>query len=199
MCRESGTENIRDLFFLLPGIIRTALPGLEPGFIPLGFSFPVRLKGNRLRIASKARNYQVYEHMTPWQIAGLDYNVPDPYASALMALREAGKQCGAPVGVFGAVALQIVTGLEYLHEKSDLDVIIPGTDELSVRQFWREVRNISLQFQLVIDGEVLIQKIGYVKLSELVSTSSTVLVKGGRVSGLMPMNKVWQAIAASSV
>ena len=81
------------------------------------------------------------------------------------------------LGVYGACALQLVTGLSYLHDRSDLDLIIRGEPIDGLRRINGMLAALESELGLAIDVEVLLGGGGAVKLKEFCSRQKTVLAK----------------------
>lgn len=185
----------RDLFPLLPGICRTRPPDLEAGLAALGFSFPIREGEGRIRLSAQAPEGEIVRLITPWEIPGLGDSLPAPWADALKELAEEADALGLSLGVFGSAALQAVTGLPYLHARSDLDVLLAAAPADQMRRFYRALVRLSEGWGLGVDAELMLGESRYVKLSELMGGSKTILAKGGPVPRLLSSQLIWDTMA----
>ena len=152
-------------------------PLADAQLICIGFSSPKIIDGVRLRISSMVPSDCIIKHITPFDVVEFDKKKL-PCGELLEKLIETGRNYNIKVGCFGAVAMQLATGLPYLHEKSDLDVYLRGEGrrrDLSL--FFVRLSELEEQFNITIDAEI--EYFGYgVKLKELFATGNTVLAKG---------------------
>ena len=144
----------------------------------LGFSFPEIIDGSRLRIGTSVSPDYVTKHITPFDVAKYDLSA-FPFRDALLELLDESKKHRVQLGCFGAAALQLVTGLPYLREKSDLDIYLRryGTKE-ELDAFFNGLLAIEKKFKIVIDAEIEVLTQYGVKLKEMYTTCETVLGKG---------------------
>ena len=185
-----------EYFFRLPGICRTRPSDLSPALAALGYSFPIRTGETRVRVATQAPVDEIVKIITPWEVPGLLGHLPQPYLGVLTGLVQCAKDEGIQFGMFGSAALQAVTGLPYLHSQSDLDVVIAAAPPEQVRMFYQHLTRISRQSDVRIDGELMLHETCYVKLSELMGGSKTVLAKGADQPALLSSQSIWDTMAA---
>ncbi len=169
---------------VIPAIVRRrALCDTQS--VGVGFSFPQKLRGNRLRYATSVGYADIQQVITPWQIitpARLDGK---PYGEPLNCLLEsAGKLSSVHgrIGVYGATALEMVTGLPYVDSESDIDLVVEGytLDELHALKDIMEAISLSATQhpkKVIFDTEVIVEKQWGIKLKELTSSQKTVLAK----------------------
>ncbi len=169
-----GSEGVR----LIPGIVRREEVEPVPGMIPVGFASPWRLDGNRLRIAAFVPPQSVQALITPWQVLNRPFIARTPCLKALAEIVAVAGGLKLEMGVWGSAALEIFTGLEYTHEKSDLDLLL-GVSSVEVLRFLNEQAvDIANKWNTRVDFEIELPS-GYgVKLLELFSQTHTVLAKG---------------------
>lgn len=153
---------------------------VAPGaLIPVGISLPVRQGGGRWRMASQVPFHEVVETISAIEAAEMCVERRLAFGGLVEELICQVPRYGAVVGVFGSAALEAVTGLPYCHANSDLDVILlpqKGVDLLALGKLFRCLEE---KWGFHIDGEIAIDQNKYGKLSELLSGSDTILVKGG--------------------
>jgi phosphoribosyl-dephospho-CoA transferase len=160
----------------IPAIVRRQ-ESKGDDLIFIGFSFPKIIDGTRLRLSSKVPADFVIKHKTPFDV--LEYDIDRlPDGEAIKTLVEAGKNYHTQIGLFGSAALQLVTGLPYREEKSDLDIYLrhKGNDQ-ELALFYQRLILIEGQFGLGIDAEIEYMEYG-VKIKELFGKGKTVLGKG---------------------
>lgn len=197
--RERGRpedERWRELFFTLPGICRAPAEKPGDGMAALGFSTPVRAEGNRVRFASHAPREEILRIVTPWEIPRLLARLPGPSGPALESLDSAAREREISLGIFGSAALQAVTGYEYLHAQSDLDVVITPASREELREFYEALKDIARWYGRRIDAELKLSETCYIKLHELMSGTKTILAKGTAVPRLLSSQSIWDAMTA---
>jgi phosphoribosyl-dephospho-CoA transferase len=161
----------------IPAIVRRQETA-ENGYICVGFSFPVMIDGMRLRISSIVPLDCIIGHFTPFDAAQLNREgLPDK--EAVRALMDAGNEYHTRVGLFGSAALQLVTGLPYRQENSDLDIyLLHQGSARDLTRFYQRLTVIEEQFGINIDAEIECHGEYGVKLKELFGSGKTVLAKG---------------------
>ena len=160
----------------LPGIVRRG--GRNNGAIPLGFCFPLRWQGQRLRLAAEAPLSAITRHLTPEQTACLPIAGGSHPIRAFNALRQEWRWPEIQLGVWGSVAQEIVTPWQWTDADSDLDIrLIPGA-LAGLSECQERLCNIERQFQLRIDGEIGLADGYAINIKEWFSGSATLLAKG---------------------
>ncbi len=145
------------------------------GLLRIGFSYPVLQGSSRCRIASDVDARFVEEAISPWVITTKAEKVfQDVYVVNALA-----RQYGIACGIFGAAAMEIETGLPYLHRNSDLDVVIKCTNQKPLKAFYTDLLSKEQEYSFRADVELQLSEQYYCKLKELFATQHTVLCKGG--------------------
>ena len=173
----AGTR-MADMFagFRLPVIVRRHSACDQTG-IGVGISFPHRENGQRLRFAAAVMPREITEVISPYAIADKHFETLAPPLSALRKIKEIGCVQPGNLGIYGASALQVVTGLRYLHAQSDLDLIIRGETIESLININSVLSALETEMGVKIDVEIVLGDSGEVKMKELLSHQKTVLVK----------------------
>ena len=193
---EVNEKEIEGLIFYtpqIPAIVRrnetSGTKGTQgtatDNLLHIGFSSPRIIDGVRLRIASKVPPDCVTDRKTPFDVINhyIDLIKYDkkilPHSEILEALMNAGDKYNTQVGCFGSAALQLVTGLGYLRENSDLDIYLNhhGSRQ-DLEQFFTQLLSFEKQFSVIIDAEFEYQGIYGVKIKEFFAPGKTVLGKG---------------------
>jgi malonate decarboxylase holo-[acyl-carrier-protein] synthase len=160
----------------IPAIVRRH-SCCDQGGIGVGISFPVHEDGQRLRFAAAVMPAEIEEVMTPYVLADQAVESSLPPLRALRKIRDLGLTQPGNLGVYGAVALQMVTRMRYVHDRSDLDLVIRRESIDTLRRFDRRLPALESENDIKIDVEVVLGDVGEVKLKELCSQQKTVLVK----------------------
>jgi phosphoribosyl-dephospho-CoA transferase len=152
-----------------PLVVRRAACGDEAGTIPLGLPLPRALGKRRLATALRPCAIDAVAPPTPlWMARSAAPANWKPAIDALLAL-------DPDVRTFGSLAWQRLTGLAYLGEDSDLDLLwdLPEADRLN--GLLEAIAAIERQAPMRLDGEVL-GRAGGVNWREL-EAGGEVLVK----------------------
>ena len=168
---------IKELFSaeqLIPGIVRRA-EELTDKLIPLGFVHPKRLAGNRLRVASFSEVSAIEKFCTPYQVLQQEIKLHNRCLQCLREIVLLSNQYQLEIGVLGSAALELVTGLRYTDNNSDLDLLIKPAAGEKIKDFYKAAQNIGKDIN--IDLELALPN-GYgIKVAELFRDTQTVLGK----------------------
>ncbi|HED1419665.1 TPA: malonate decarboxylase holo-[acyl-carrier-protein] synthase [Kluyvera georgiana] len=160
----------------LPGIVRRGEHNIED--VPLGFCFPIRWHGLRLRLASGAPVDAIVSYSTPEQTASLPVADTTCATRAFNTLRQAWRWPDLHLGVWGSVALEIMTPWQWTDSESDLDIHFAPTSLDDLTECQTTLNRIEQKFQLRIDGEIYLSDGYAINIKEWFSGSSTLLAKG---------------------
>lgn len=162
----------------IPGIVRREDGKQIPDAIPVGFSSPFRIDGNRLRIAGFVQKKEVIQVVSPFEVIGQDFAPRTPCLKALVEILPLAAELKLKLGVWGSAALEIFTGLKYTDEVSDLDLLVGMNGIDRIRTFSDKLSEVAKEFHCNLDAELDLD-VGYgVKVSELFMDSEMVLAKG---------------------
>ena len=178
----------------IPAICTGRQDELERGRLRIGLSYPMKANGARHRIVSYILPDEVSSVRTPWSAAHTGKPLPEPFASIAKELEDIATSCGIAFGLFGAAALQRVTGLPYLHEGSDIDIVLCCMGENDLIRFASLMQEIERKSKIRIDAEVLLDPHSGVKLKELLGGQATVLVKSSGEPKLLSRRAAWDAV-----
>lgn len=178
-------DNFRKLILdnLLPGIVRREETDnskrsnyyKDDEHVFIGFVYPYTIDGRRLRFASSVPGDTITKMITPYEIPNFQYESRTPSLSALSKIKE-----NFEVGVWGSTSLEIVTGMQYTHNMSDLDLIVKNYSDEELIDLLSLCKKIESEMKIKIDVEVTL-KSGYgINLKEYASKSDTLLGKGLR-------------------
>lgn len=172
-----NNEHLEELFSLMGNCIPAIVCRQESRseeWIEVGLSSFRRSDNSRLRVRTRVPLNQIEEVVTPFSVmekaaqAAAEGSVP----SKLLRLAE---QNRLSIGLYGSYAMQTVTGLPYVSDSSDLDILLQG-EYPDINSFSKALDGITGGIR--VDAEVRLSN-GYdVKLTEFLSRSQTVLGKG---------------------
>jgi phosphoribosyl-dephospho-CoA transferase len=182
----------------IPGIVRREEGAVPPGCVPLGFSDPVFNGEGRLRIAAFARVEEIVGVMSPYEIPSLPAPRSTPCTRALATAEDHAHSLGLVLGVWGSVAMEMVTRLPFIRDGSDLDLIVAEAPRFRLSRFLTQVLALENRFGLRIDVEVDLANGFGVQLKELLGPGRTVLGKSFTGVALLSRGRILEELESSS-
>ncbi|MDY4920208.1 MAG: malonate decarboxylase holo-[acyl-carrier-protein] synthase [Phascolarctobacterium sp.] len=172
-------ELVRDVLqgsYDVPGFIRRS--DERPDELAIGFVHHRRLQGNRIRIAAFTDMQDIEAIMSPYEVIERRAFAVEQQTlciSTIVSLYKMAEDFGLQVGVLGSAALELVTGLPYTDEASDVDLLLKPAPYDKLLDFYRTAKEnfkgIPMDFELDLPN-------GYgVKLAEVFMDTRTVLGK----------------------
>lgn len=160
----------------IPGFVRRSDDKSDA--VPIGFVHHKRIDGNRIRIGAFTSVDDIVTVMTPYEVMqrkAFAYEAKTPCIEVVSKLYALSEVFDLQVGVLGSAALELVTGLPYTDENSDIDLVIKPAPYNRLLQFYRAAQasfgTINMDFELDLPN-------GYgVKLAEVFMDTQTVLGK----------------------
>ena len=113
--------------------------------------------------------------------------------------KQLGESLRLRLGLFGATALCAVTGYNYLHEGSDIDLLLDTAPREAICEFAKLASELEKSSNVRCDIEFKFAPWQYLKLKELLSDQNTVLVKGGEVPELLLCRTVWETLQSADI
>ena len=113
-----------------PAIVRRADVGLAPGHVSLGIALPPTAAGVKGRIALNALTADVARSTAPLALADAVEAAPQCWRPALDALAE--RSAGIALRAYGSLAMQAITGQQYVSPTSDIDLLFFPSDRESL-------------------------------------------------------------------
>lgn len=160
------------------------------GLLQLGLSLPLKQQRKRLTIHVDRR--AVARIDAPLTIARCCSRLPVAEADVLRRLAERAAACSARLGVFGSLAWEALSGEDYRHADSDIDLIC---DVETLPQFdavLAALQQAADQLSCRLDGEIRFPDGNAVAWREvaaqLKNPAALVLVKGPHEVGLQPVH-----------
>lgn len=183
----------------VPAIVRREEKLLAHEMIPVGFSSPCYGSEGRLRIAAFARAEEIVQVTTPYDLLAREITPPrNSCTTALGFCRESARVLGLVLGVWGSVALELYTGMQYTHDGSDLDLLVAAAPREILAAFLSKITAIENHFGLRIDAEVDLAS-GYgVHLKELFGSGRTILGKSQTDVVLLSRDQVLAELLAET-
>lgn len=158
------------------------MPG-EPFGVPLGLPLPPFAGKRRLAFVMRLDDVAATYRPPPLRLAS--WSAPRAWRPTLDALGELAAAHAVDVRIFGSLAWQILTGLGYLTEGSDLDLLLHvrrGTDLTGLTE---GLSAIEAQAPMRLDGELVRGDGAAVNWREFHAGSQELLMKTMRGVGLI--------------
>lgn len=157
-----------------PLIVRRRMPG-EGGGLPLGLPLPP-WAGKR-RIALLMQPESVVSVSPLPELSDVMESAPSAWRACLQELLETAGKYSVDTRVFGSLAWQWLTGLDYLRPGSDLDLVwtLPRRDR--IHPFLAELADIESRAPMRLDGELVREDGAGVNWRELHAGSAELALK----------------------
>ncbi|MBB2961062.1 malonate decarboxylase holo-[acyl-carrier-protein] synthase [Methylobacterium sp. R2-1] len=158
-----------------PVILRRWHPGEEAELVPVGLPLPPRDGKRRIGLALLPEGVRPRR---PVLLAEARGACPPAWAATLEAVIALGERHGLSPRPFGSLLWQSLTGLPYLSEQSDLDLLWPISGAVPPALL-DGLAETEAQAPMRLDGEILLSDSGGVNWRELhaAAPGDTVLVK----------------------
>ena len=168
--------------------------------IAICFVHHKRIDGNRIRIGACTAADDVVTIMTPYEVLtrrAFAFTTRNRCMQIVRQLYELAYVFDLQIGVLGSAALELITGLPYTDENSDIDLIVKPAGYNRLLQFYRAAQaccnEIKMDFELDLPN-------GYgVKLAEIFMETQTVLGKSLEDVSLLNRKDVMQYLKSESL
>lgn len=157
-----------------PLIARRLAPGDADG-VPLGLPLPPAQGKRRLAFVVPAD--AIASTSPPPAMGAALEAAPASWRPAMGRLIELAQAAGGEARIYGSMAWRLLTGLEYLTARSDLDVLLPLPPAGEVRRLTDGIAAIERAAPMNLDGELVRSDGAGVNWRELHEGAAQVLVK----------------------
>ena len=163
---------------VIPAIYRRGCQQEHQAGYPVGFSFPLRDQGQRFKLATTLTANEIEHIVTPYQVAAGTIHYPDSRAMKTFAnIRETWRWPNIPLGLWGSCAMEMFSGIQYVDDDSDLDLIIQNVPLSCCTELYQFILAHEEKSKIIIDTEICLNN-GYgVSLKEYMSKGETLLGK----------------------
>jgi phosphoribosyl-dephospho-CoA transferase len=183
-----------------PVIVRRRAEGEDPDLVPVGVPLPPA--AGKRRIALLLPPDDVLQRSSPPLLRAVANVAGLGWQSTIASLLDLGERISVEPSAFGSLMWQHQTGLTYLSQHSDLDVLWPLPEDFDVLSLVSSVAEIQRDAPLRIDGEVVFPDGSAVNWRELWNEHRTggragVLAKsmeGVRLLGISSLCRVGQHV-----
>ena len=158
-----------------PVIVRRADDESSPDTVAVGMPLPPSC--GKLRIALHVPMVAVAERVPPVLLAECRRAAPPRWGTVLDQLQALGNATAVAPGVCGSLLWQYLTGLAYLHDASDIDVLWQVTSLAQAPAIAGAFPDIERRTGIRIDGEILSERGWGVHWREFESQAPGMLVK----------------------
>jgi phosphoribosyl-dephospho-CoA transferase len=137
-----------------PVIVRRYLPEDAAGLIPVAIPLPPQAgkPGATLQLQPE----EIHAPLPPVALSACLDAAPVAWRETLHSLLASSERCGCAPAVFGSLLWQMLTGLTYLHERSDLDLLWRVTRHEQAEELVRSIARCARKCPMRIDGELVL-------------------------------------------
>ncbi len=160
-----------------PLVVRRFAPGETEG-LPLGLPLPPCFGKRRLSFLVQPED--VISFAQPPLLSVANEAAPSSWTHTLNQVTRLAAEHGVEARVFGSLGWQTLTGLDYLTNKSDLDVLLTFPRGTDVAALTNGLAEIEAAAPMRVDGELVREDGAAVNWRELHSGAREVLVKTTR-------------------
>ena len=157
-----------------PLVARRPMPS-EPNGIALGLPLPPFAGKRRLSFLMQQRD--IVKEAPPPELKDTFAVAPQPWRPTLFRVADLASRLGLQSRVFGSLAWQTLTGLNYLSVGSDLDLLLSRPRRSDLGQLTDALSAIEAAAPMRLDGEIMRDDGAGVNWRELHAGAREVLVK----------------------
>lgn len=165
-----------------PTIRRRALP-TDPSGVALGLPLPPFAGKKRLSFVLQSAD--IISVARPPLLASVCGSAPGAWRTTLDRLAELARRHSVDARIFGSLAWQTLTGLAYVTERSDLDLLLGIRSETDLDRLAADVAAVEADAPMRLDGELMREDGAAVNWREFHTGAGEVLVKGIESVGLL--------------
>lgn len=149
------------------------------GTIEIGFSDDRKEDGTRIRAISVVLLTHIKTVITPFDVARLIHHADEKIQRVFGALCGAAESHGLECGIYGSLALQLVSGRPYFTNTSDYDIFLRVQKQTpAIEAFFKQSQAIAQTEEVKLDIEIDCGGGFGAKLQEVCSGQRTLLCKG---------------------
>ena len=158
----------------MPCVVRRPLAG-ETGKIPLGLPLPP--SHGRRRLTLSVERGDVLSDAAPLRLADCRSLAPDAWQPTIDAILDLAGRRRTDVRCFGSLAWSALTGLTYLSETSDLDLLLTPPDLHDAIALATALAALQERAPMRLDGEIVRLDGAAANWRELLAGTDDLLVK----------------------
>jgi phosphoribosyl-dephospho-CoA transferase len=178
-----------------PLIVRRRSPGErgDASWVPLGLPLPP--SAGKRRIAVQVQACDIASASALPQLCEVVTSAPQTWHPALQQLLAVGDHFGVQTRVFGSLAWQWLTGLDYLNQGSDIDLTWTLPRSERIEEFLGGVADIDATAPMRVDGELVRADGTGVNWRELHARTAEVMLKTATDPLLCSRSQFLEAVA----
>lgn len=134
-----------------PAVVTRRQPDTAEDEVCIGFPLPP-VAGNKLRFAARVKAEHIALHQSALSLHNVVAVVPPAWQAGLQSLHQHALMAGIKLRVYGSVAMQFLTGQDYLNATSDIDILFRPYQQAQLRAGLALLHE---QQTLPIDGEIV--------------------------------------------
>ncbi|MBW9116853.1 malonate decarboxylase holo-[acyl-carrier-protein] synthase [Rhizobium cauense] len=157
-----------------PLISRRPTPD-DVGGVAVGLPLPP-LQGKK-RLSFVIRRDQIVSIRAPLLLSDVAHKAPSSWMPTINHIKRLASENGLDIGVFGSLAWSALTGLDYLTESSDLDLLLYVNAETNLDRVLGRLAQIQALAPMRLDGEFVREDGAAANWREFRSTAREVLIK----------------------
>lgn len=157
-----------------PAIGRRAMPGEAPG-VALGLPLPP--SAGKKRLSFLVQPDDILSVALPPSLADVRGSAPPAWQPTLERLADLALHHSVEVRVFGSLAWRMLTGLDYVTSRSDLDLLLNVRPETNFDRLTADLAAAESEAPMRLDGELVREDGAAVNWRELHAGVGEVLVK----------------------
>jgi len=180
----------------MPLVVRRRGTDEPAGILPLAVTLPARLQRRRIALRSPARSLRRVDD--PPLLRDAVVELPERSRAVVRELSGKLDDCGVTARVFGSLAWQWLTGERYLHDRSDVDLILEPIPGFDIGRCRRVLERAAGSTAPRFDGEIALDRGDSVSWREWCGVSPTLLVKGQTGASLVARGAIEARLPAAS-
>jgi len=134
-----------------PAVVTRRHPGATEDEVCIGFPLPP-VAGSKPRFAAKIKAEHIAIHQSALSLHTVIAVAPPAWQAGLQHLHQQALMAGIKLRVYGSVAMQFLTGQDYLGATSDIDILLRPYHQAQLRAGLALLQE---QQGLPIDGEII--------------------------------------------
>lgn len=147
----------------------------EADGLPLGLPLPP--VAGKKRIAVVMGHDAILATMPPPLLTAAVGVAPESWRPTTDSVAASALRCGVEARVFGSLAWRLLTGLDYLTDGSDLDLLLPFSRETDIARLMASLAAIEAGAPMRLDGELVREDGAAVNWREIHAGARELLVK----------------------
>jgi phosphoribosyl-dephospho-CoA transferase len=180
----------------LPFVARSRQPGDQPGMVQLGLRLPRTSTPRSLAFCvPKSAVREASDALSLAEALLLQTPLPSGWYDTLMHLQTDAAQLGLTLRIYGSLAWQCATGIHYLADNSDIDLLLAPESLEQAHAGLRLLEAVEKEGRVRLDGEMIFPDGRAVAWKELLANTRLVMVKNAEGIALATLESVWKQSA----